>query len=341
MRESVKHKKLKILIILISSVIIINIILFAGVFLAYSAVFSRCDYSEFDNEHFYLYEEIDQQKYKREVLEIPSNKNVLSAYLYGAENNLGLVIISPGHRDASDIKLPEIMYFVDNGWQVLCYDYTGCYGSTGKNMVGYVQAPEDLNAVLDYVEKDKRFLDLPVMLFGHSLGAYASTAVLQYEVHDITAVIAASGFDDPTEQWIYSVKRSTGFIGNMLTPYSNLLMKIKYGEKAHFSAIDGINSTDIPIMLLSGTDDEFYGDVSSIYVHKEKITNSNCTMLVMDEGNKHGHYNFFLSDSALDYRNSIKENNTSQQVDKQLYMEHDTELMDKLNDFYLDSLTNN
>lgn len=101
------------------------------------------------------------------------------------------------------------MYFVDNGWMVLCYDYTGCYDSEGNSMVGYVQAPKDLNAEIHYVESEAQFDNIPILLFGHSLGAYASTAVLQYG-NDITAVVAALGFDDPKEQWEYSVKRLTG-----------------------------------------------------------------------------------------------------------------------------------
>ncbi|MDF2543864.1 MAG: dipeptidyl aminopeptidase/acylaminoacyl-peptidase-like protein [Herbinix sp.] len=52
-------------------------------------------------------------------------------YLYGLNNTKGLIIVSPGHRDTNDIKLPEITYFVNKGWMVLCYDYTGCYRSEG------------------------------------------------------------------------------------------------------------------------------------------------------------------------------------------------------------------
>lgn len=106
------------------------------------------------------------------------------------------MVISPGHRDPNDVKLYEITYFVEKGWMVLCYDYTGCYNSQGSNMVGYTQSVHDLDAVLNYMEKETRFQSLPVVLFGHSLEAYASAAVLQYG-HDIKAAVVASGFDTP------------------------------------------------------------------------------------------------------------------------------------------------
>jgi pimeloyl-ACP methyl ester carboxylesterase len=316
-----------------------NIVAFIGVNVAHNKVFSRADYDEYNTEYFYTYDEIDTNKYKRETLSIKSGENTLAGYLYGKENRKGLIIISPGHRDASDIKLPEITYFVDKGWMVLGYDYTGCYASEGSSMIGYVQAPADLDAVLEYVEKDHRFDKLPVMLFGHSLGAYASAAVLQYK-HNITSVVAASGFDDPTEQWEYSVKRFTNVFGKLLSPYSRMLMKTKFGDMAHFSAIDGINSTEIPLLIMQGTTDEFYGKVSSIYEHRDKISNKNCSLRLMNSENHHGHYDYFLSDKAVDYRNKIKNNETDKKeaIDKFLYIEHDDEIMNFINEFYLEAL---
>jgi uncharacterized protein len=324
------------MITLLSIIAAFNIVAFAGVNIAHSRVFSRADYDEYNTAYFYTYDEIDTNKYKRETLRIKSGDNTLAGYLYGQENTQGLIIISPGHRDASDIKLPEITYFVDKGWMVLCYDYTGCYGSEGSSMIGYVQAPADLAAVLDYVESNPRFDKLPVMLFGHSLGAYASAAVLQHK-HNITAVVAASGFDDPTEQWEYSVKRFTSVFGPLLAPYSRMLMKTKFGDMAHFSAIDGINSTEIPVLVLQGTTDEFYGKVSSIYEHRDKITNKNCTLRLMSRENRHGHYDYFLSDRAIAYRKKINEGQIAkvEAIDKFLYIEHDDEIMNYINEFYL------
>jgi len=294
----------RIIIGLLLITIVFSIIAFIGINVAYNKNFSRADYCEYNTTYYNTYDKIDTNKYKREILSIKSADNTLAGYLYGRENTQGLIIISPGHRDASDIKLPEITYFVDKGWMVLCFDYTGCYASEGSSMIGYVQAPTDLDAVLDYVESDPRFEKLPVMLFGHSLGAYASAAVLQYE-HNIAAVVAASGFDDPTEQWEYSVKRSTKVLGNIFSPYSRILMKFKLGDMSHFSAIDGINSKEIPVFIIQGTTDKFYGNVSSIYEHRDKITNPNCSLILMSKENHHGHYDYFLSDKAISYRKKI------------------------------------
>lgn len=331
-----KKRKLIILIIL-SIFILFSICAFIGISTAHRQVFSRADYDEYNTDIYYTYHELDEKKYPRELISIDLEENVLMGYLYGKESNQGLIVISPGHRDSNDIKLPEITYFVDEGWMVLCYDYTGSYRSGGDDLIGYIQAPLDLDAVLTFVEEDIRFSNMPIMLFGHSLGAYASTAVLQYG-HNITAVVAASGFDDPKEQWKYSVKRSTGVLGTVLEPYAGIYMFLRFGDRADVMAVDGINSTDIPVLIMSGTVDEYYGGISKIYERQNQITNPNCVFQLMEEENHNGHYDYFLSDEALEYQKEVMNGNAGQPIDKFLYMEHDSIIMDGINEFYLEAI---
>lgn len=327
---------LKRIIIIVSCVFItFSILAFIGVNIAYKQVFSRADYDEYDMNKYLRYQDVSEA-YPRETIQIPSGDNKLTGFLYGTDSTKGIIIVSPGHRDPNDIKLYEITYFVEEGWMVLCYDYTGCYNSVGDSMVGYTQATKDLNAVLNYVEVEKRFMDIPILLFGHSLGAYASASVLQYE-HKVTAVVAASGFDDPKEQWEYSVKRSTGIFGTLLKPYAGIYMDIKFGAESHLSAIDGINTTDIPVLVISGTDDEYYGRESKIYERQDKITNTNCTFWLMDEENHEGHYDYFLTNEAIDYQEKVRSGAITT-IDKKLYMEHDTVIMVQINAFYLNAL---
>lgn len=327
-----------IFIIVIFIIVIFNLVGFVGVHVAHNQVFSRADYDEYDSTKYLTYNDIDSTLYPRETLRINSEENVLTGFLYGADSTKGLIVVSPGHRDANDIKLYEIMYFVDEGWMVLCFDYTGCYNSEGKSMVGYVQAPKDLNAVLSYIETEARFDNMPILLFGHSLGAYASTAVLQYN-HNVVAVVAASGFDEPKEQWEYSVKRSTGIFGNLLKPYAGIYMDIKFGDEAYLSAIGGINSTDIPVLVISGTEDEFYGGESKLYERRHAVTNKNSQFLLMDKEGHNGHYNYFLTAQALKYQEKVNSSGITK-LDKSLYMEHDRGFMEYINKFYLKALQN-
>ena len=73
-------------------------------------VFGRVDYERYDSGRYLLYSDLDETKYPRNTYQIPSGENSLTAYLYGADNSNGLMIISPGHGDANDIKLYEISF---------------------------------------------------------------------------------------------------------------------------------------------------------------------------------------------------------------------------------------
>ena len=226
MNNHKKHKGIVIAsIVLICFFAVFCLLSFFGVWIAHSIVFKRVNYDGYNSKYYLLYSDLDSEQYPRKTLQIQSGKNLLTAYLYGENNSNGLIIVSPGHTDANDIKLYEIIYFVDNGWKVLCYDYTGSYTSQGKNLVGYNQSVHDLDNVLNYVDNENKFKNIPVVLFGHSLGAYASAAVLQYK-HNVNAAIIASGFDTPLEQWLYSIERFTGGFHYLLYPFTRLFISL-------------------------------------------------------------------------------------------------------------------
>jgi hypothetical protein len=52
--------------------------------------------------------------------------------------------------------------------------------------------------------------------------------------------------------------------------------------------------------------------------------------MLMDEVNHNGHYDYFLTDAALEYQAG----NPTVPVDKELYMEHDENVMDMMINFY-------
>ena len=53
----------------------------------------------------------------------------------------------------------------------------------------------------------------------------------------------------------------------------------------------------------------------------------------MDQKNHNGHYDYFLTDAALNYQAS----KPKVDVDKELYMEHDVDVMQMIIDFYSNS----
>ena len=219
---------------------------------------------------------------------------------------------------------------------VFCYDYTGYYTSEGESSTDYIQAVKDLDSVLAYFENHEMYAKLSVSLFGHSLGGYVSLAVLNYS-HKIKSVVSASGFDTPVEQWCYSVKRFSGKIGFLEGKIAEIYEYIVYGKETRdLSAVKGIDSSQIPILVISGTTDVFYGGVSSIYKQKNNVRNPKCRFMLMDKPGKNGHYEYLLSDEALVLRDIFqgKENEVN---DTQAYSAIDLDLFEEMNSFLDDS----
>lgn len=304
-------------------------VIFLTVAIAHGIVMNGFGYEKYDCSKYLLYTDVESQ-YPRETFRVRSGENALSVYLYGKGNEKGVIIIAPGHGDSNDIKLYETRYFVDAGYEVICFDYTGFFTSEGKHFGGYAQAVYDLDAVLTYVEEQEAFRDTPVYLFGHSLGGYAVCAVLN-KGHNVKAVVSTSGFDTPKEQWQCSIKRFTGVMYPLVKPINSLFINLKYGEDQHLSAVEGINAVDIPVLVVSAEDDVFYGGKKSpIYEKKDEIQNENCTFRLMTEENHNHHYDYFLTDAALEYQ----QENPTGQIDKELYMQHDAEFMKDMIEYF-------
>lgn len=323
------NRTIKTIIRVIVCIAAVSVLILSSIAIAHMVTFSRADYDKYDSERFLVYDDIDKDKYPREQLLVKSGNNDISAFLYANDDAKGVIVVAPGHRDANDIKLYEIRYFVDAGYSVVCLDYTGCYTSGGNSMKGYNQSVYDMDALLDNIEADKRFEDMPIFLFGHSMGAYAVCAQLQFG-HNIAKVVAASGFDTPEEQWQYSIKRCTGIFYPIIQPFNSLFINLKYGDDKDLSAVEGINSVSIPVLVISAEEDPFYGGKSPIYERQNEIINPNCTFVLMDEDNHNGHYDYFLTDAALEYAAE----NPMPPVDKELYMEHDAGVMKMIIEFF-------
>lgn len=88
-----------------------------------------------------------------------------------------------------------------------------------------------MDSVLSFCDENPDFAGKPVYLFGHSLGGYAVTAVLNYH-HRVDAVVSASGFDNASDQWECSIKRFTGPAYFLIRPLNLAFIRLKYGDEA-------------------------------------------------------------------------------------------------------------
>jgi pimeloyl-ACP methyl ester carboxylesterase len=268
----------------------------------YKKVFARVEGFSEDGFHTYIaWKEIDQTKYSREEVHFKSGKNQLQGFIYGGMNDKGLVIISHGIGGTANEYLPMVMFFVDKGWRVLAFNNTGVSGSEGKNMRGLTQSVIDLDAALTYIENSSTLSSLPIMLAGHSWGGYAVCAVLNYD-HRVNAAVSFAGFNNgPKIFKEQGVSFAHGFY-HLLSPYFGAMQRTRFGKTMKLTAVDGINKAGIPVMIVHSSDDKMIpSNTTSIYAHRDKITNPNARIIYLDSEDAAGHEYVFCSKEKREY----------------------------------------
>lgn len=298
-----KKKPLKIvLIVLLALIVVFSVLSFIIVKVNFDDIFGR---TELDPDTAYLrYNDIKDQ-YPYELLSFMSGKNKLQGYLFGSDNTKGLVLISHGLGGGAEGYTAETKRFVDEGYQVFGFDNTGCCSSEGESCIGLVQSVLDLDAALTYIEQEPRFKDLPVLLYGHSWGGYAVTAIFNFD-HNITASASVAGFNNPMQmitEWARNMMEGFAYLEY---PYIWLYQKTVFGNDLDITAVDGINNTDTPVLLLHGAKDSTIGiDESAIMAYRDKITNPNVQYKICDKERQNGHNSLFRSLGSLEYADEV------------------------------------
>ncbi|NLB43431.1 MAG: alpha/beta hydrolase [Clostridiales bacterium] len=274
----------------------------------------------------------------------------------GEDQDQGLVVVVHGLGGGADSYLPQITYFIDQGWCVFAYDVTGSFDSEGKTTKGFPQALIDLDAALTYINSQPEYTNLPIMLFGHSWGGYVVANALHYN-HEIAGIVTVSGANSPMAMILEQGKRMMGGFIYTQYPYLWLYQRILFGKTASLNAVDAINGSDVPVLIIHGTDDEMVAyEGSSIIANIADITNPNVKVISMNEPDRNGHNNLFRSDTAIEYINEINiqyrelfdhyEQNIPYEVkqgfyskvDRSLAQEISQGLMDDIQAFFVDCL---
>jgi alpha-beta hydrolase superfamily lysophospholipase len=201
----------------------------------------------------------------------------------------------------------EINYFVDNGWRVFTFDKTGSHSSEGNGTRGLPQSAMDLNAALNYINAQN--WGLPILLYGHSWGGYAVTAILNFD-HEITAVVSLAGYAEPLMMLQEGAILMVGAVGYLFTPFLWAYQQVLFGEYSRLCAIDGINrNPNIPVKIIHGRDDDVVSYTGAgIINQRARITNPNVVFNSRNHPNRSGHNDLTLTASLLDEINEFFQN---------------------------------
>ncbi|MCR4646543.1 MAG: alpha/beta hydrolase, partial [Oscillospiraceae bacterium] len=219
-----------------------------------------------------------------------------------------------------------------------------------------VQSALDLDAALRFAEQDERFTGLPVCLLGHSWGGYAVCGVQNFD-HDLTAACSISGYAYPLEMLQQGAEYSVGKpLSVVFRPFAWGYNKAMFGSNSNLNAVDGINHSGIPVLVLHGEKDMTvpYKNIS-ILSKQAQITNPNARFETIT-GPYADHNLFFSSDAANAYK--VEFNKQGQALweqyggnvpddvreaayanaDKPLINEVNEPLLEKIEQFYLDAI---
>lgn len=300
----------------------------------------------------------DYQDFYREIFTFSSGSETLTAYLYGADNtDNGLVVVSHGLGSNSEGYISEIKYFVDKGWMVFGFDNTGSGESTGDSCNGLIQSAIDLDNALKFIKDNPKFANLPVVLYGHSWGGFAVTAVLNYH-QDIKAVVSCAGYNTAMQECVFMGKGIMGDFIYVEYPFMWIMQYAEFKDKAGLSAVEGINKAkDTKVMIIQGTEDDMVGCYdSSIYANRDKITNKNAEYILlkgrdhnemyMDQSEERKVYfdrvNKDFEELCKKYDDDVPDDVYRQwcdSLDKELISRIDEELFDSINEFYLEAVS--
>ena len=256
-------------------------------------------------EHRVFLNNDDAPEYMRRVVNFPSGSNMLTGYIYGEDNYQGLVVIAHSFGDGAEGYFSVIRYFVDNGWRVFAHDNTGSHNSEGRSTRGLPQSALDLDAALTFISEQE--WELPIMLFGHSWGGFAVTAVLNFD-HEISAVVSLAGYNRSIQVLHDTARAMFGWSGNLAYPYLWAYQRLLFGRNADLSAVDGINNSDVPVMIIHGTADGLIlYDSAGIIAHRDEIINPNVIFITHYLAHHNGHMNLLLTEEAAAYISELDE----------------------------------
>ena len=260
--------------------------------------FSRMDFEK--GKELISYDEI-KDKYERSEYEFKSKKNTLKAYLYKKNASHDLVLYVHGMCAGHQGYLSDVIAFLDKGYNVFTYDFTGTGASGGKRYCGLNQQYFDLRCAIKFLKENNLFGYQNIYLYGHSMGGYA-VACTNDDI--FKAVVSISGFDSHIDELVSAFsKNAKPFVKALVKVMIGIKYFIDQGIKCDLKAHNVLKKTNIPTFVIHGTNDELVPfDKVSIISKKDKINNEMVEYLEMSEENHSSHNSVIASTRCVEYQ---------------------------------------
>ena len=215
----------------------------------------------------------------------PSGRNRLAGYLWNETGTRGLLVFAHGMGTGVGYYLPELHHFAAQGYRVFAFEYSGYPGSSG-HFYGFPQAVIDLKNALDFIDDGS----LPVILMGHSMGAYAVCAVRQCTERSVDGIVAYAPFSSSDEAVIAEAAGNMPQCGKLLCGLILPMQRILFGRNSGLTAVEGLSRANVPTLVLQGSEDaEVPPDGCALYAHRGELSNAPVAFRLVREEESGGH----------------------------------------------------
>lgn len=289
-----------IILIAIIIIFIILLFIFAEFVLAEFGFNKRCEGSPF----LKYFEAKDFDNLEAEPIEFKNEKGIaLRGYIYsesGRTNYNGLIIFSHGMGAGHTSYTTEINYFAKNGFLVMAYDNTGTCRSDGKKIDGFARGVLDLASAVKYVNSSVELCGYPLLLVGHSWGAYSvcnvSAVIPNIKIDGILAWAPFNSINKIIDT-MSRAKLPTGT--KILNPMFCLVNFIKYGKYGNLKCSDSISKNNIPTMIIQGDKDPVVVMSNSPASMKEEIRSNKNAKILICNCKQHNPYMTFETEKYM------------------------------------------
>ena len=219
-------------------------------------------------------------------------------YSYPKCDKSKIVIFVHGYGNGHHRYLDIINYLASKGNYIFSYDATSFDESSGEGIYGFPQGIIDLKQAINFVKKEKSYLDEDIVLMGHSWGAYSVGSILNL-FPNISKAIMLSGFNKSGDIVKQHGLEWAGERVETSIEYVDEYEEFRFGEYHSLSVIDGIKNSKSLIYIIHSSDDKTVPIEIGLDLYQKTFNNNE--RIIYKRFTDRGHGTVYYSKKGKDY----------------------------------------
>lgn len=305
----------------------------------------------YDDNHTlkYFYAE-DFENLVTEPIEFISKGNKIKGFIYkdsSLSNYKGVIVFSHGLGAGHVQYTTEIDHLAKLGYLVVAYDVSGTGKSEGKTIKGLTTALYNLDDCLTYVKSNPILSKYKIMVFAHSMGAYAANNITRYH-KDLIGVVSLSGFNSTYELLNDEISMVYGSEIKGIKGIFKALDKKAFGKEGLYCSIDALKETSVNYLIVTGDKDNVVNVDNHYKMFKQQLKDKENFKFISVEGRYHrplltieaAEYdqetNEYLKEIKSAHKNQIPrevEQEYYESLDYNLLVQMDSEILEEIDEF--------